>query len=505
MLPATLAVLSIVRASLTCDVRDYGAVGDGVTLDTAAMQRAISDARCSTVLLSEAASPSSAAVFLSGTLRLRSHLSLLVAPGVTLRGASAPVYDLPEPNAFDAYQDFGHSHWENALLWARGAANLTLAGGGVIDGGGALGPGGDMPDGYGDKLLSLVSCAGVALQDLSLRRSGHFALLATNVTRLELRRLDVAPTRDGVDLVGCADVVAAELRIEGGGDDAFVLKSDYSLGAVLPTRNVTLTDSVLGTRGATALEIGSESVGDFENLRFRNLTVTSAGNGAIGMAVMDGGAVRDVEYRDIRVTGAASPLQFYIGARQSGHPPGTGRPLGSIRDVRVVNLAARDMSNHGHPGPPRNWTAMIDGMPRGGAVTGASDGAPVGPNITLQNLTLRFRGGGTAAGGNAALEPPHPPLGWSDTGPWPSWGLFVRHAVGVTLRGVALSFDDDDGRPALALEDAAGAVLEDVTAQRGAAARPFDVLVRRGCPGLRIEGGNVTANRTDSAISIGAA
>ncbi len=205
------------------------------------------------------------------------------------------MYDLPEPNAWEAYQDFGHSHWHNALLWAEGAENLTICGGGAMDGGGGLGAGGDMPDGYGDKMLALKSCVGVALHDLSMRRTGHFALLATNVTGLDMRRLDLSPSRDGIDLVSCSDVYATGLSISGGGDDAFVLKSDYSLGAVIHSRNITLEDSSSSTNGATALEIGSETVGDFSGIRFRNIQIHSAGNGALGMAVMDGAHVSDVE------------------------------------------------------------------------------------------------------------------------------------------------------------------------------------------------------------------
>ena len=184
-------------------------------------------------------------------------------------------------------------------------------------------------------------------------RTGHFGLLATNVTGLELRDLDIAPTRDGIDLVGCTNVYGTGVRIAGGGDDAFVLKSYYSLGAVLAVANITLENSAISTNGATALEIGTETVGDFSDIAFRNIVIHSAGDGALGMAVMDGGKVSPVSYHNITISGAASPIQFYIGDRQTGHPPGVGRAVvGSIEDVLISGVRADRMSDGFHPGPP---------------------------------------------------------------------------------------------------------------------------------------------------------
>jgi len=130
---------------------------------------------------------------------------------------------------------------------------------------------------------------------------------------------------------------------------------------------------------------------------------------------------------------------------------------------------------------------MLDGMPPSNKTP---TGSSIGPNITIEHATLRFRGGGTAAGG-AGLDPPHPPRGWSKTGPWPSWGWFVRRTVGVTFRNLELDFDLDDGRPAICIEDAANTVLENSAARRGRR-MGYDVLVRHGCPGLKLVGGNLT-------------
>jgi polygalacturonase len=110
------------------------------------------------------------------------------------------VYDLPEPNPYDQYQDFGHSHWHNSLIWGENITNVSLSGGGTVDGGGGIqtggagnagSPGGEPAPGGADKLIALKSCSSVSITNLTLRRTGHFALLATNVEHLTLANLTV--------------------------------------------------------------------------------------------------------------------------------------------------------------------------------------------------------------------------------------------------------------------------------------------------------------------------
>lgn len=143
----------------------------------------------------------------------------------------------------------------------------------------------------------------------------------------------------------------------------------------------------MSTNGASALEIGSETVGPFEHILFKNITIRSAGDAALGMAIMDGGYVRNVVYRGINITGAAAPIMFIIGHRTSGHPPGTGWDVGSVRDVLVSGVRASAMEDDHHPGERRNWTALLDGMPPANGSLGSS----VGPNVTFEGVQAAAR------------------------------------------------------------------------------------------------------------------
>ena len=119
------------------DVRAYGAAGDGKTIDSDAINRAIDAAAAAgggTVYLG-------AGTYASYSVRLRSNVALYLDQGATLLAADTANgrgYDPAEPGAGNAYQDFGHSHWHNSLIWGDSVENVSITGPGRIDGRGLL-------------------------------------------------------------------------------------------------------------------------------------------------------------------------------------------------------------------------------------------------------------------------------------------------------------------------------------------------------------------------------
>ena len=114
--------------ALVYDVRAFGAKGDGQTLDTLAINKAIeaaADAGGGTVHFP-------AGSYLSFSIHLKSNIALYLDQGATIVAAdpreSKGTYDLPEPNEWDMYQDFGHSHWQNSLIWGIGVENVSILG-----------------------------------------------------------------------------------------------------------------------------------------------------------------------------------------------------------------------------------------------------------------------------------------------------------------------------------------------------------------------------------------
>ena len=109
--------------SQTFDIKAYGAKGDGVVLDSGAINKAIDAARAAgggTVYLA-------AGTYLSGSIHLQSNVALYLGQGSTILATDDPLaYDEPEPNQWDKLQDYGHSHFRNSLIWGEGLENVSI-------------------------------------------------------------------------------------------------------------------------------------------------------------------------------------------------------------------------------------------------------------------------------------------------------------------------------------------------------------------------------------------
>src|SRR5215470_285666 len=136
------------------DVRAFGAKGDGETLDTAAINKAIDAAAAAgggTVRFP-------AGSYLTFSIHLKSNITLYLDQCSTIVAAD-PVadhgtYDAPEPNQWYQYQDFGHSHFHNSLIWGEGLVNVSILGPGLIWGKGLVRVN-KPPEGAGNKSISL--------------------------------------------------------------------------------------------------------------------------------------------------------------------------------------------------------------------------------------------------------------------------------------------------------------------------------------------------------------
>lgn len=461
---------------MTWDVRAFGATGTGEALDTSAIQAAI-----------EAAAVGGGVVrfptgrYLSFSLNLKSGVTLHLDKGAVLIAADPARhgghYDLPEDNPFDLYQDFGHSHWRNSLIWAEGAERIAIIGEGTIDGEGLTreGPGsqwqkqaGEFPlsmrglsaevmaelapevsamQGLGNKAIALKNCRHVTLKDFTIRNGGHFALLATGVEDMEIEGLSLDTNRDGLDIDACRRVTIRRCRVNTPNDDAIVLKSSFALGEARACEDITIEDCTVsgydlgtlldGTYGRTQdrapdqdrvtgrIKIGTESNGDFRRIRIRNCRFERSRG--LALETVDGGIIEDVVCEDLSLSEiTTAPIFLRVGARLRG-PEGTR--VGGIRNVTIRNLTATDILP--------DYCALIMGLPE----------SPI-QNVTLQNVALTYRGGLSPAVVAPFVDDlpsayPEPSM----FGVTPAWGLWVRHVDGLELMGLEMATQTPDARP----------------------------------------------------------
>jgi polygalacturonase len=276
--PNPLAVQSIF------DIRTYGALGDGKAVDSPAINKAIEAA---------AAAGGGTVLFPPGTwlcfsIRLKSHVALHLSQGATILAADSPlpnattgydggVYDAAEPNtAWDAYQDYGHNHWHNSLLWGEGINDISITGPGLIYGkglsfGATHAARGNYPmykaeqPGVGNKAIALKNCRNVLFRDFSILKGGHFGLLLTGVDNLTIDNLTIDTDRDGMDIDCCRNVRVSNCFVNSPWDDAFCPKSSYALGYNRATENLTITNCYV----AGSYELGTMLDGTYKKIRSR--------------------------------------------------------------------------------------------------------------------------------------------------------------------------------------------------------------------------------------------
>ena len=255
--PALAAAAFGAKAEPVLDVRSFGTAGDGRADDTAAINHAIATA---------AAAGGGIIRFPAGTyrsysIRLKNFITLYLDEGATILAANTPHdgttsggYDTAELNVpWDAYQDFGRSHWHNSLIWGENVRDITILGPGRIWGHG-LSRGFNEPDmplaeapGAGNKTIALKNCRHVTLRDFSILSGGHFGILATGVDNLTIYNLTIDTNRDGIDIDCCRDAQISNSHVNAPWDDAIALKSSFALGYARTTENVTITNcSVTG-------------------------------------------------------------------------------------------------------------------------------------------------------------------------------------------------------------------------------------------------------------------
>jgi hypothetical protein len=412
--------------SVTYNVRDFGALGDGKTPDTAPINKAIE--RCNSQGGGDVVFPPG--TYLSATIHLLSHVRLVIQTGAEILGAPSG-YDVAEPNPNNHFQDGGHSHFHNSLFWGEKIEDCAVTGDGEINGKSLAMFDPKQPDGA-DKMFSIVSSKNIRFDNIHIKNGGHFAWLLNDCENVTISGVTLKGSRDAIDLMGCRNVQIHGCNFSSCIDDTLGIKSDWALGRKIQTRNIYAWDCDFDS-GCNALQFGSETAGDFHNVNLWDIRIHRAEKAGIGITTNDGGDIDGVTCRNITMKGVANPIFILVTNRlRSGDP--AKRP-GAIRNVLLSGITVTDCRAGPHHGGVNPIT--ISGRPES-----------ILKDITLEDVSVTYPGGGLASMADTVpgFGKEYAPGKFGDR---PAAGLYARNIDGLTLRRISLNFTGQDGRPVL--------------------------------------------------------
>ncbi len=353
-----LAVWSVgVVHAKTFDVRDFGAKGNGTTVDTAAIQKALDacgDAGGGVVRFP-------AGVYLSRPIVIRNATTLQLETGATL---------LAVTNQGDFMKSPGD--WLKAkasdfvpFISGKDLTDVTFTGGGTIDGSGSVWWGEAEKarrkvSGYTlprPNLVVLERCRNVRMENITLQNSPKFnfvpdecdGVVVSNVTILNPEH---AANTDGIDPSDSRNVLITRCHIDTG-DDNVAIKAGHKIpGREFASEDITVTDCIF--LHGHGMSIGSETLGGVSGVTVSNCVCCGTENGIrIKSQRGKGGLVENVLYEDIRMTNvdpavtftcyytfnsAKDPVQKALPESDSAQAAGVGTPV--FRNICVRNLTA---------------------------------------------------------------------------------------------------------------------------------------------------------------------
>lgn len=434
------------------NVRDYGAAGDGKTLDSPALNRAIaaaSEKGGGRVVLP-------AGTYLCGSIHLDNDIELHLMAGAKILAAPAEMNAYDESEVFGApeYQDGGHTYFHNSLIWAEDKQNVSITGLGMIDGEGLTKrdtetagnvQGGSI--GTGDKAIALKRCKNILIRDVTIFRGGHFAIIVTGCERGTIDNVTIDTNRDGIDIDCCKYLTVSNCKVNTPNDDAIVLKSSYALKQPVLTEHILISNClVTGYKLGTFLDgsyqpetvnwvcgrikLGTESNGGYRNIAITNCTcMWSSG---LAFEEVDQGRMENIVVSNISMSHVHHyPIYITTGCRNRG--PKERTEVSSARDIYISNVVADDCDSLAG--------IIITGM----------EGEPV-RNVSLSDIRIQYRGGGQRVAEPYREQGTHyPEPRWA--GPTPAYGLYARHVDGLRMRNVRFELLRPDERPAMLFED----------------------------------------------------
>ena len=440
------------------NIRDFGAKGDGKTVDTAAVQAAIdvcAKDQGGTVLVP-------AGVFVIGTAELKSNVTLhIAAQGKLLGSADGKQYHAADeiPLTGDATLRDGNV----GLLFAVNAENVTVEGPGTIDGQGAQfrSPtrGVSPPSGRGGSQrpyhLLFYRCKNLRVRDLFLVASAFHSIRVIQSDFVWMQGLRiynrVNGNNDGFHFISCEHVHVSDCDVQSQ-DDACALFGSC--------KKVTVTNSTFSTRWSV-FRFGG---GNPENVVISNCVIYDTYGCPIKMHFGPDSQVQNILFSNLVLQGVTGPISIDLAphARGGDTPAPEGGAKGFVRNIMFQGIRAYVVSE-GRQFPDMPFhQGYRPGETRQCVVLNCV-GDWFLENVVLSDVHITYGGGGSAE--EAAREVPQIAGEYFEIGTPPAYGLYARRVRGLSLNNVRLDVEQPDLRPAVVLDHASDVAITSLNVQ----------------------------------------
>jgi polygalacturonase len=457
-------------------VTQYGAVPDGKTLNTLAIQKAIDAAfknKGGQVIFPKGK-------FLSGSIVMKSNVTLYFEEEAVLLGSTNPKDYLNMVFEGRPVSPKADDNSQMALILAHKANNIAIKGKGTIDGQGlqlalnidslhhagvAIDPKYSLRrnrpnETMRPKLFRFSQCDSIFIEGLKVGEASCWGLSFELCSNLTLDKLTIVNrsywNNDGIDITDCKNVKVVNCDINAA-DDGICLKSYYPgyFNDSIYIANCTIRSS------ASAIKFGTASFGGFKNVTIKDIKVYDTFRSAIAIESVDGAIIENIDVSNIDAVNTGNAIFIRLGQR-SGDKPGSIKNV-SIKNIKVQVPFGRPDSNYDLRGPEVDFfhnpfPSSIVGM-EGYAIE----------NVVLENIEINYPG--RASKGMAYI-----PLSrlnqvpeavkdypeFSMFGELPAYGFYVRHANGISLKNIKLTLDNSDFRPAFVFDDVQNLKMETI-------------------------------------------
>lgn len=473
-----LLVLSFVQPNdgKSYNILDFGAIPDGIALNTEAIQRAIDKVNIKGG--GKIIFPSGK--FLTGSIQLKSNVELCFEEGAVLLGSTSPYDYFKVKGKEDILSSNANDNSELGLILAFEAKNIKISGLGTIDGQGlplaltidSLHHAGVLIDkNYNSrrmrpselvrpKLFRFLGCENVEIKNITLTNSASWGLSFDLCRDLVLDNLTVINraywNNDGIDITDCKNVTITNCNINAA-DDGICLKSYHpeTCNDSIYVANCTVRSS------ASAIKFGTASFGGFKNITIENIKVFDTFRSAIAIESVDGAVIENVIVRGIVAENTGNAIFIRLGHR-GGKSPGVVKNI-HISDMKVEIPFGRPDIDYDLRGPEVDFfhnpfPASITGIP----------GHKV-ENVTIENIEIIYPGRATKGMAyiplsdlNRIPEQIEKYPEFSMFGELPAWGFYVRYTNSIVLNNIYLRLEKKDFRPAFVFDDVANLIIKSV-------------------------------------------